>query len=111
MAPAELASAPFVEARRWIEGAAAHLGEARMGRRDAALVSAEYAHMVRLLLFACDYGQALAEGSLTQGVVASGLRGKLRAVTAEHRRLWACRDREGGLSDSVGRLERILPPL
>jgi hypothetical protein len=39
------------------------------------------------------------------------LRERLRALIAEYRILWVARDREGGLSDSVGRLERILPPL
>jgi hypothetical protein len=109
-APGELSAAPFAEARRWIETAAARLGSARMDRPDAALVRDEYAHTVRMLLFACDYGQALAEGSLKKDAVAGRLRKELRSLIAEYRILWAGRDREGGLSDSVGRLEKILPP-
>jgi hypothetical protein len=33
---------------------------------------------------------------------------ELKAITAEHRRLWLARNRPGGLKDSARRLEKVI---
>ena len=98
-----------VEARQWIDTAAVRLDQARMDRPDAALIHDEYANTVRLLRYACDHAAALADGSMANGKAAARLRDQLQAFIGEYRRIWMARNRIGGLSDSVKRLEAILP--
>jgi hexosaminidase len=107
--PKELSSAALAETRHWIAESAARLDEARMERADAPLIRDEYMNTARLLHFACDRGLALQEGSSADSPVMKRAEGELRSAIAEYRRLWVRRNRIGGLGDSVGRLEKLLP--
>jgi hypothetical protein len=98
----------IAETRRWIDAAAGHLDEARMDGPDAALIRDEYANTVRLLRYACDLAAALGNGSIG-GRAAPALRDQLQVLIGEYRRIWMARNRIGGLSDSVMRLEATLP--
>lgn len=83
-------------ARDYIQRVMAPLTQARMERPDAALIADEFANAARLLIHACDRGL---------GAPRAELAGQMRAIIAEHRRLWLARNRPGGLADSVGRME------
>jgi hypothetical protein len=94
--------------QEYIEEAAAPLALARMEGDEGALVRDEYANAVRMLLHACRRGLALRQGTLGRSAVKRGLAEDMRVVIGEHRRLWAARNREGGLQDSARRLEARL---
>lgn len=91
---------------------ASRIGEARCDRDDAALIGAELLLASRLMRHGCKLG--IARLRAPEGAVASiparerrALADDLREVTAEYKRIWLLRNRAGGLSDSVGRLERL----
>ncbi len=96
----------LAQTRQWIESVGARLDEARMQRGDAGLVHDEYAQTLRFLLYACDRASLLFDGDAAGS---AGLGARLREIIGEHRRLWLRRNRIGGLSDSVKRLEALLP--
>jgi len=98
-APEGLRPAALQETRAWIESVAGRLDGARMDLPEAALIRDEYALTVRLMQLACDR----AAGVQTT-------REELAVIIAEFRRLWLARNRVGGLSDSVSRLEALAPP-
>jgi hypothetical protein len=91
--------------REAIQAAMAPLGQAKMGRPDAALVIREYEYTARLLRHACRRGQLASDHS-----DGSALRRELDAdmceIIEEYRSLWLARNRPGGLKDSVALLER-----
>ena len=105
--PEGLRADALARTRRWIETAAARLDGARMDLPDAALIRDEYALTVRMLLLGCDRASALlgAEGDGSSPVTP----GRIADIIGEYRRLWMARNRIGGLSDSVGRLEALIP--
>ncbi len=107
--PRELSAAAIGKAREWVDSSASRLAEARMDRPDAALILDEYANTVRLLHYACDHAHALIDGTLSDRRVMARAHEELRFAIGEYRRLWVCRNRIGGLADSVRRLERLLP--
>ena len=107
--PRELSAAALRKAREWIDASTSRLSEARMDRPDASLILDEYANTVRLLRYACDHAQALVNGTLEDGKAMRRAHEDLRFAIGEYRRLWMCRNRVGGLADSVRRLERLLP--
>lgn len=107
--PKELSADALREARAWVDSSASRLAEARMDRPDAELIIEEYANTVRLLRLECDHAQALLEGAQDDGKVTALAHEELRFAIGEYRRLWMRRNRVGGLSDSVQRLERLLP--
>jgi hexosaminidase len=78
--------------REYVRDVMRPLAGARMQRADAALIQAEFANAARMLTLACDRGCADSD--------AGGLAEEMRAILAEHRRLWLARNREGGLADS-----------
>ena len=90
-------------ARAGIDEAIAPLVRARSERDDAATIAAEFELAAGLLLHACNRGIA----RLT-GTPQSALRGELLALIDTYERIWRLRNREGGLSYSVGRLRRLL---
>ncbi len=105
--PEGLRAEALARTRSWIETAAARLDGARMDLPDAALVRDEYALTVRMLLLGCDRAAALlgAEEERSSAVTPERISG----IVGEYRRLWIARNRLGGLSDSTGRLEALIP--
>ncbi len=117
---------PFFE--KWLSGltveglerASAYIGEvisrlpdARMDRPDAQLIADEFRNAAALLQHACRLGIARlqAEGGEIARIPAdtrASLAEELEAIIAEYRRLWLARNREGGLADSAGRMEKLL---
>ena len=75
------------------------LAGARMDRPDAALIQAEFINAAQMMLHGCDRGLRKDPRALAE---------ELRAIIAEHRRLWLARNRPGGLADSARRLEQRL---
>ncbi|MCL4562773.1 MAG: family 20 glycosylhydrolase [Chloroflexi bacterium] len=92
-----------------VDQAARLLGKARMEGRDASLVRDEYRLVVRLLRHACDRGRLAFEQDPQK---AARLRGKLKTdlvrILPAYRRIWLRRNRPGGLSDSLGRMEKLM---
>ncbi|MHB1157818.1 MAG: beta-N-acetylhexosaminidase [Phycisphaerales bacterium] len=97
---------------RAIDRAIAPLDQAKMERTDAALIAAEYRWAAALLKHLARVGIARLEHPTTMADVPVKLREALAAelepLIAEHQRLWRARSREGGLSDSAGRLRKVL---
>jgi hypothetical protein len=91
-----------------IEAASGILLQARIGRPDAEQILAEFRVTIRLLRHACWRGLLAFE---TDPLQASKLRGELEADFAglliEYRQVWLGRNRIGGLSDSMVRLEKL----
>jgi hexosaminidase len=88
-----------------IDVAVARLDEARMDRPDARLIRDEIRNAVTMLRHGCRRGRRM-QG--TESMTTSQLADDLRAIIAEHRRLWLARNRPGGLNDSARRLEARL---
>ena len=95
-----------------IDRAIAPLDRARMDRPDAALIVSEYRWAAALLRHLARAGIARLEHPTTMADVPAKLREELAAelepLIVEHERLWRARSREGGLSDSAGRLRKVL---
>ena len=73
---------------------------------DWELTAAAAARMIR---HTCRLGRArLIEARKGRRPRLSSLIPEMRSIIAEHRRLWLERSRPGGLSDSVGRLEKLM---
>lgn len=80
------------------------LDRARMARPDAALIAEEFRNAAEMLIHACRFGRnRLSPGSIPPVELES----HLRSIMGTHRQLWLARNRPGGLSDSVRRLERV----
>jgi hypothetical protein len=115
---AELTIAGLERAQDAVQAAIRPLARARMARPDAALVAAELAHAGALLDFATKLGRARLEARYEgepagriaglPAAVRGPLADQLDGLIGEYRGLWSARNRPGGLSDSAGRLERIL---
>ncbi len=91
-----------------IDAAIQPLATERMTRPDAPLILQEFDNTVRLLRHACRLGQLLTRlegsGALPRRRL---LNDDIREIIREYERLWLARNRLGGLSDSVARLERV----
>ena len=73
--------------------------------RSASLEADEFANAAAMLRHACRRGMWKLAASRRS---ANALEKELRPIIAEHHRLWLARNRLGGFSDSVGRLEANL---
>ncbi len=112
---------------RCVEGAPACFGRAlealarlrgemagvRMDGPDADLVRAEFEFTFALVTHACRMGLARAESRAPNTAAVPADRRRLLALELEpllpeYRRLWLARSRVGGLTDSVGRFEKLL---
>lgn len=100
------AQADFPAARAAIDAALAPLGAARMARKDAALIVAEFEHTARLLRHACERGRLLLAPDAADAPSRQALDDDLRDIIREYERLWLARNRPGGLLDSVARLHK-----
>ncbi|MDH7568259.1 MAG: glycoside hydrolase family 20 zincin-like fold domain-containing protein [Armatimonadota bacterium] len=97
----------------FINQVTAPLPQARMERPDAALIVEEYQNTAALLRHACRLGVARLEAadhrvSNIAPSTRASLAADLEEILARYRRLWAARNRPGGLTQSAGRLERLL---
>jgi hexosaminidase len=101
--PEGLRPAAVADTRAWIEAAAERMEGARMELPDAPLIRDEYALTVRLMLLGCDRALSL----LGTGGTRPPTRAALADIIGEYRRLWLERNRIGGLSDSVRRLQAL----
>lgn len=89
------------------------IADARPARDDAALLRDEVALARDLVLHACRFGRARLEApegaaAAIPAAVRRGLAEDLERILGDYRRIWRARNREGGLADSAGRLERLL---
>jgi hexosaminidase len=82
---------------------ASRLGDTRCDRDDAVLLQDEFALAASLMRLACAFGIARLTGADARAAIAP----ELPTVIDEYRRIWRLRNREGGLRDSAGRLERL----
>jgi len=105
--PHSVTASSLRETRAQMNAMAGAIEESRMARADARLIKEEYGLTLRMLLHACDRGIAVLEGTLADPAAASRLKADMAALTAAYRRIWKARNRPGGLSQSVGRLERL----
>lgn len=83
----------------YIEDKGRLLSRARPARPDGAWICEEFAQAIRMATFACHVG--LNVDPLTLG-------SELRCILGEQAKLWLRRNRPGGLTDSLRRLERRL---
>ncbi|GAB4562378.1 MAG: hypothetical protein Kow0047_10450 [Anaerolineae bacterium] len=100
-------------AQGYIDQVMASLGQAQMARPDAALIQEEFRLAASLLKHGCRLGVARlqAEGGEISAIPEStrrALADELRQLIQAYRSVWLQRNRPGGLSDSVARLERLL---
>ncbi len=78
------------------------LDSSRMQREDAQLIEDELRNNAKMVLAGCLRGRLRVQGDAKPSPDLTAL---LSQTIEEHRRLWLSRNREGGLPDSVGRLE------
>ena len=93
----------YDEAESRVNAAVAPLDRSRMDRADADLIKDELRNAAAMLRHACRRGRWLLART---GDRPSNMAQELRGIIEEHQRLWLARNRPGGLSDSVLRLER-----
>ena len=90
-----------------IETAAAPLARAKMDRPDGSLIKREFAAAVRFARHGCRRGILAFEKNARKAARAKReLKSDLKAIVAEHKRLWLSRNRPGGLADSAAAMER-----
>jgi hypothetical protein len=89
----------------------AGLARARPARGDGPLVLDELRHAIGIVRLCCDDAHARLEGDGTLASVPEATRGALAERTAaladEHDRLWAARNRPGGMADSRAWLDHL----
>lgn len=110
---AGLTSEGLDRAEAFAAEAAARAAAARCDRDDAALLGAELALAADLMRHACRLGRArlVAPGGEVTAIPSparAALAEDLARIVEEYRRVWRLRNREGGLRDSAGRMERLL---
>ncbi len=88
-------------AEQAIARAIAPISLAKMSKDDAKLIRDEFMNAAEMLQFACARGKQMLRGNAN---ISGDLQGKREHIIQEHRRLWLARNRPGGLSDSVARL-------
>jgi hypothetical protein len=88
------------------------LDRARPRRADQAVVLDELRNAIALVTILCRDGRARTEGDGTLAGIPPATRARLaealRPVIVEHERLWAARNRLGGLPDSRAWLDHLL---
>jgi hypothetical protein len=102
--PTGVTPATLRAARAVPEDALARLPRVRSTRPDAAWLLDETAQTARLLIHACNRGLAILDGTSTDAVRRRELAREMDAVMDGHERVWLCRNRTGGLRDSLGRM-------
>jgi hypothetical protein len=80
------------------------LANARMACADAGLIAQEFALTARLLRHACR--RALFAFN-SNGAMRRELDNDMQQFIADYGQVWRARNRPGGLSDSVARLEKV----
>lgn len=95
---------------RVVEAITRNLEQSRPNCADAAIVLSELAFLRRALLFAARAAEVLLSEACSQTEVI-GLESELDMVCAEFRAVWLSRNRNGGLADSLHRLECLRPAL
>ncbi|HPO37185.1 MAG TPA: family 20 glycosylhydrolase [Kiritimatiellia bacterium] len=93
------------ETLRDVLGAADDIARA-LPAEQASVVGQEVCHVIRLLRAACRRGIALLDGSIDAPAARMALAAEQAALMAAHASVWRLRNREGGLSDSLARMER-----
>lgn len=92
-----------------VETLMGRLSGTRMERPDATLVGDEFRNAGRMIRHACRLGKAkLAAKEKGGRPKVAGLIPEIRRIIGEHRRVWLARNGEGGLKESVARLEARL---
>jgi len=71
------------------------------------VLTQELRHVIRLMLAACHKGIAMLDGSIEKPDVRLALQNEIDALALAHQHIWLLRNRQGGLSDSTKRFERI----
>jgi hypothetical protein len=71
------------------------------------VVGQEVRHVIRLLRAACHRGIALLDGTIDTPTTQASLAAEQETLMAAHAAVWRLRNREGGLSDSLARMEVI----
>ncbi len=74
---------------------------------QTSVVGQEVRHAIRLLRAACHRGVALLDGTSDAPAARTVLAAEQEALMAAHASVWRLRNREGGLSDSLARMEAI----
>jgi hexosaminidase len=99
----------FERAMQAIGSAMAPIEDQQMQRADAALIMDEYECAANLLHHACGLGLlAFEDDPKVARPLARKLRGDLKRLMGEYEHVWLARNRPGGLTDSVARLEKIM---
>ncbi len=80
--------------------------ERALPAEQTSVVGQEVRHVIRLLRAACRRGVALLDGALDMLAARAALAAEQEALMAAHAAVWRLRNREGGLSDSLARMER-----
>ncbi|MBU4459872.1 MAG: family 20 glycosylhydrolase [Verrucomicrobia bacterium] len=91
-----------------IGGIATRLPRLKPGRPGVAQVRDELAWAAGMMRLGAERGAALCEGR-SDADLRDAMAPALREAIGGHRRLWLLRNRPGGLRDSAGRLEALLP--
>ncbi len=99
--------------RRYVAGVMSKLDKAEIDRPDAGYILDEIRQVARLIDHACDLATARlnAEDKKTANIpkpIREKLAVDMRAIEKNHRKLWLRRNREGGLGDSLSRMENQL---
>jgi hypothetical protein len=90
------------------------LDNVKMVRKDAKLIKLEYRWAIDMLSLACDLGVAQLESGIEkpitelEGSFKEELKKTLNDLIERHQEIWLQRNRPGGLSDSVNRLQRVI---
>lgn len=100
-------------AEKQIDFAMSYLAGSKMIRADAKLIKKEFLNAARLLRHACKRAEVMKQ--LASGVSRKrlgrqlqNLRNDMKAIMAEHRKLWLARNRSGGLDESLGFMKKVL---
>jgi hypothetical protein len=102
-----LTPAVFSDVAEAIDQAMLPFQQAQMARSDADLIRREYANTARLMQHACRRATiAFNPSQAVDAQVHSALDQDMQQIIEEYKQLWLARNRPGGMSDSVARLER-----
>ena len=97
---------------QYIDNVMSRMPRVRMQKADAKVLRDETHNAAAMLRHACRL--AIAKLQAKDGLVSNipektrkELTQDIKQIISEHKRLWRLRNREGGLADSVGRLEKL----